>query len=91
MYYKIDRTYLTDGEGKYQRVHDATPYLVPAGSAMASAIAFITHESAAAIGPITQLPGDKATATAQVGQRVYVIFIERAAESIRPRGDVHEV
>ncbi|HEU4520530.1 MAG TPA: hypothetical protein VFT12_00925 [Thermoanaerobaculia bacterium] len=85
MYYKIDRTYLTDGEGKYDRHHDATPYLVPGDSASASAIAFVSHEHAELLGVITPLPGDKATAMAQIGHRVYVIFIERAAEAIRPR------
>lgn len=84
MYYKIDRIYLTDREGQYQCVHDATPHLVPADSASASAVAFVTHENAVLLGPITTLAGDKATATAQIGKRVYVVFIERAAEAIRP-------
>jgi hypothetical protein len=84
VYYRIDRTYLTDEAGKYQRAHDSKPYLVPADSAGAAAVAFITNEMASLVGPVSMLPGDKATATAEVGHRVYVIFIERAAESVQP-------
>ena len=67
MYYKVDRTFITNGTGKYERGQ------------------FITHESASLLGSITSLPGDKATATAEVAERVYVIFIERADEAIRTR------
>ena len=84
LYYKIERTYLTNADGKHDRVRDRTPYLVPADSASAAAVAFMTHEQALMLGPVTHLKGDKAMATAEIGSRVYVIFVQRAVEAIRP-------
>ena len=84
MYYKVERTYLTNEQGEYQRLHDAKPYLIPASSASAAAMAFVTHEQGKMLGAATPLPGDKATATAECGERVYVIFVERAAEAVKP-------
>ena len=85
VYYKVDRTYLTNEVGQYERAHDSKPYLVPAENASAAALAFVTHEHASLVGSITSLPGDKASATAEVDRRVYVLFIERADEAIQLR------
>lgn len=85
MYYKVERTFLTNAAGQYGRARDPKPYLVQGDSASAAASAFITDESASLVGSITPLPGDKASATAEAGHRVFVIFIERAGEAIRPR------
>ncbi|HUP49906.1 MAG TPA: hypothetical protein VNA04_14055 [Thermoanaerobaculia bacterium] len=83
MYYKIERTYLTDADGDSHCRVDAKPHLVPATSAPAAAAAFIAGEQATLLGGASGLPGDKATATGSSGRGVFVIFIERAAEAIR--------
>ena len=87
MYYRVERTYLTNVLGKYDRTPDRKPYLVLAGDASAAATAFVTDEHGHLLGPVTPLRGDKATATAAAGQRVFVIFVERAQDAIHlPKG-----
>ena len=85
MYYKIERTFLTDRGGHSQPNSDRLPYMVSAESAQAAALAFITREQGNLLGPISQITGDKATATAARGGQVYVVFVERAADSIGDR------
>ena len=85
MYYKIERTFLTNPDGLSQQSSDRLPYMVSAESAQSAALAFITRDQANLLGPISQVAGDKATATAARGGQVYVLFVERAADSIGDR------
>lgn len=80
MFYRIERTFVPRPDEK--SVRDTKPYLVPAANARAAAIAFITHERACILGVPSDLPGDKASATASLDGRLFVIFVERAAEAI---------
>ena len=82
MYYKIERTFLTDRDGRSQQNSDRLPYMVSAQSAQGAALAFIARDEANLLGPVSQVSGDKATATAARGGQVYVLFVERAADSI---------
>jgi hypothetical protein len=82
MFYKVDRTYLTDGTG-HSNLQLSPPYIVTADSAHAAAIAFVTHERAKLLGSVSELQGDKATATASIDGRVYVVFVQRGLESLR--------
>ena len=84
VYYKIDRTYLTNVEGESEQQHDKTPYFVAAADSSSAAAAFVTNESARLLGGVSAFTGDKATATAWVDGRLYIIFVQRGAESIRP-------
>ena len=83
MYYKVDRTYLTTAEGESEQQHDKTPYFVAAANASAAAAAFVTNESARLLGAVSSFTGDKATATAWIDGRLYIIFVQRGAEAIR--------
>ena len=83
MYYKVERTYLTSVDGESEQKHDNTPYFVAAADAAAAAAAFVTNESARLLGSASSLAGDKATATAWLDGRLYIIFVQRGAESIR--------
>ena len=83
VYYKIDRTFLTNAEGESEQQHDKTPYFVAASDAAAAAAAFVTRESARLLGGVSSFPGDKATATAWVDGRLYIVFVQRGAEAIR--------
>ena len=83
MYYKIDRTYLTTVDGESEQQHDKTPYFVAAGNAPAAAAAFVTNESGRLLGTVSSFAGDKATATAWIDGRLYIIFVQRGAEAIR--------
>ena len=85
MYYKIERTFLTNTEGRSEQNSDRLPYMVSAESAQAAALAFITSDHGNLLGPISQISGDKATATAAAGGQVYVVFVERAVDSIGDR------
>jgi hypothetical protein len=83
VYYKVDRTYLTNAEGESEQQHDKAPYFVAAGSASAAATAFVTNESGRLLGGVSAFTGDKATATAWIDGRLYIIFVQRGAEAIR--------
>ena len=85
MYYKIDRTYLTNAAGESEQLHDKTPYLVPATNAAAAATTFVSNEKARLLSGVTSFPGDKATATAWLDGRMYVIFVQRGVEAIDTR------
>ena len=87
MYYKIDRTYLTNAEGESEQQHDKTPYFVAASDSPAAAAAFVANESARLLGTVSAFTGDKATATAWVDGRLYIIFVQRGAEAIRTLSD----
>ena len=91
VYYKIDRTYLTNAEGESEQQHDKTPYFVAAANSSAAAAAFVTNESARLLGGVSPLTGDKATATAWVDGRLYIIFVQRGAEAIRPTSAAEEL
>jgi hypothetical protein len=84
MYYRVSRTFLTDSGGRSERQEDRRPFLVQASNAADAAAAFIEDERANLVGDVTELPGDKATATAEAGNRRFVVFIERALEALRP-------
>jgi hypothetical protein len=83
VYYKVDRTYLTNAEGESEQQHDKTPYFVAASDSATAAAAFVTNESARLLGTVSAFAGDKATATAWVDGRLYIIFVQRGAEAIR--------
>ena len=82
MYYKVDRTYLTNAEGDSEQQHDKTPYFIAASDAPSAAAAFVTNENARLLGGVSAFAGDKATATAWVDGRLYIVFVQRGAESI---------
>ena len=83
VYYKIDRTFVTDADGRSARQYDLTPILVPAESAQGAVDSFlVTEDGVQLLGNVTVLAGDKAIATLGSGRRVFVIFVQRAAEAI---------
>ena len=82
VYYKIERTYLTDAEGGNEQQPDRTPYFVAASDASTAASAFIANESGRLLGAVSSFAGDKATATGWVDGRLYIIFVQRGAEAI---------
>lgn len=83
VYYKIDRTYLTNTAGESEQQHDKAPYFVPAADAPTAARAFVVNENARLLGDVSAFSGDKATATAWVDGRLYIIFVQRGAEAIK--------
>jgi hypothetical protein len=85
MYYRVGRTYITDAEGRSVTSADPRPYLVAANSAAGAVTIFLETDKSRMMGGVSELQGDKATATAMRtdDRRVFVIFVERAAESIR--------
>ena len=83
MYYKVDRTYLTNAAGESEQQHDKTPYFVAAGDSAAAAKAFVLDEKGRLLGDVSSFAGDKATATAWVDGRLYIIFVQRGAEAIK--------
>ena len=86
MYYKIERTYLTDAEGGNEQQPDKTPYFVAASDASSAASAFIANESGRLLGAVSSFAGDKATATGWVDGRLYIVFVQRGAEAIASPG-----
>jgi hypothetical protein len=82
MFYKIERTFLTDAGGNSARSTDRLPHMIAADSANAAAAAFVARDHGTMLGNISDLPGDKATATAADRGRVFVVFVERASDSI---------
>ena len=91
VYYKIDRTYLTNVEGESEQQHDQTPYFVAAADSSSAAAAFVTNESARLLGGVSSFAGDKATATAWIDGRLYIIFVQRGAEAIRSTSAAEEL
>ncbi len=86
MYYKIERTYVTDEEGRSCSQVQLTPLLLPADNAPGAVAAFVVADGALTqLGDITHLRGDNAVATLTKGRRVMVIFVQRAAESLGGR------
>ncbi len=83
VYYKVDRTYLTSAGGESEQQHDKAPYFVAAASAPAAASAFVMNEGGRLLGNVSAFSGDKATATAWVAGRLYIIFVQRGAEAIK--------
>ena len=83
MYYKIERTYLTNAEGDSEQLSDKTPYFVAASDASSAAAAFVTNENARLLGGVSSFAGDKATATAWRDGRLYIVFVQRGAEAIQ--------
>ncbi len=82
MYYKVERTYLTNMQGDSEQQADAIPYFVSAADAPSAAAKFVTNESGRLLGCVSAFTGDKATATAWNDGRLYIIFVQRGAESI---------
>ena len=83
MYYKIDRTYVTDADGRSARQYDVTPILVPADNAPGAIASYLASDGEMRqLGNVTALAGDKAVATLSIGRRVLVVFVQRAAESL---------
>lgn len=82
MFYKVERTFLTDASGNSARSTDRLPHMIAADSANAAAAAFVTRDQGKMLGAVSDLPGDKATATALDQGRVFVVFVERASDSI---------
>jgi hypothetical protein len=90
VYYKVDRTYLTNTEGDSEQQADKTPYFVAASDAPSAAAAFITNESARLLGGVSAFTGDKATATAWRDGRLYIIFVQRGIESMTAPGAIKD-
>lgn len=82
MYYKVSRTWLTDRDGHSEQSTDRLPHMIAAESAEGGATAFVAENRGKLLGPVAEIMGDKATATAVDGKRVYVVFVERASESL---------
>lgn len=83
VYYKVDRTYITDADGRTSRQYDLLPLLVAAESAPEAVAVFAADDGAVrVVGEVTAPAGDKAVATLSSGRRLLVIFVQRAAESI---------
>ena len=85
MFYRIERTWLTDRDGHSKQSTDRMPHMVAADSAPAAVRAFISGDRATLLGPVSEITGDKATATAIDAGRVYVVFVERASDSLADR------
>lgn len=85
MFYRIERTWLTDPDGHSKQSADRIPHMVAADSAPAAVTAFVSAGRASLLGPVSAIAGDKATATAMDAGRVYVVFVERASDSLSDR------
>ena len=83
MLYRVDRTYLTDAEGRSHRQYDMTPYFLSADDAADAVSRFINADDALLFGTVSRLAGDKATGSATNGRRFFVVFAQRGAESIQ--------
>jgi hypothetical protein len=88
MDYRVSRTFITDSNGRMERLVDPAAHLVPAASARLAALAFIAMEGGVLVGPVSDVPGDSATATASCSGRFYVVLAERSHESVAPRSPV---
>lgn len=85
MFYRIERIWLTDRDGHSKQSADRMPYMVSAESAPAAVKAFVAGERVSLLGAVTEISGDKATATAMDAGRVFVVFVERASDSLGDR------
>jgi hypothetical protein len=83
-YYRVERTYLTDTTGKSRQQNDAAHY-VSSGCAISAVSAFVDQDRARLVGPVSELQGDKATATAVRDGQIYVVFAERGDEALPRR------
>ena len=90
VYYKVERTYLTNLEGESEQQHDKTPYFVSASDSSAAATSFVSGENARLLGGVSAFAGDKATATAWCDGRLYIIFVQRGVEAIAGANDVKD-
>ncbi len=59
--------------------------MVSADSAPAAVMAFLSGDRSSLLGPVSPISGDKATATVIDAGRVYVVFVERASDSLSDR------
>lgn len=82
MYYRIERTYLTDAKGSSLREYDLRPYLISALDADAAIESFVREEGGTLSGVTSPLPGDKAMGSATREGRFYIVFAQRAAETV---------
>lgn len=82
MYYRIERTYLTDADGVSRRDYDLRPWLVAAADAENAIDAFVQGEGGILSGMTSPLPGDKAMGSATREGRFYILFAQRASESV---------
>lgn len=79
MYYRIERTYLAN-ELTGSSLKADVPHYVSSESALLAASRFVNQDGARLIGPVSDLPGDKATATAWRDGSLYIVFVERGDE-----------
>jgi hypothetical protein len=82
MYYRVERAYLSARAAKTDPGVDLPAYLMPAANARDAVMIFVSSEQATLLGTISELPGDKAIATARIEERVCVVFAQRAAEAV---------
>jgi len=83
VFYRVERTYLQQ-PGDVPQKNDL-PHYVSGDSACSVASVFVNQDGARLIGGVSDLPGDKATATASRDGRVYVVFVQRGDEApLRP-------
>ena len=90
MYYRVERTFLTTSTGVSEQTIDPRPYFSPGETCSEAALAFISQENARILGSVSTLPGDKALATARVDGRLYVIFVQRGAETMQFASDLKQ-
>ena len=88
MYYRVERTFLTSLSGLSEQTLDPRPYLSPGNTSSEAALAFIEQEGARILGSVSSLRGDKSLATARVDGRLYVIFVQRGAETLQFASDI---
>jgi len=88
MYYRVERTFLTTAQGESEQSLDPRPYLSPGSTSSEAALAFIEQDGAELLGSISGLRGDKSLATARVEGRLYVIFVQRGAETLQSASDL---
>jgi hypothetical protein len=82
MYYRVERTYLTNASGVSEQTSDQRPYLVSGRTSAEAAIAFLEQERARLLGSVSTLAGDKALATATGEGRLFVVFVQRGVEAV---------
>lgn len=88
MYYRVERTFLTNAQGESEQALDPRPYLSCGATSSEASLAFIQQDGADLLGSISSLPGDKSLATARARGRLYVIFVQRGAETLQFASDL---